>query len=135
MHRSKSRSSHKGAIGAKARDQWFAMCELSAIVPPRSVFGHQCRYWIVNPCLRVNHFPCAASAYPSAMMTPPCYRRRHRQNVRSTVKAADEKGVAQVVYYNAGVGSGGPLDRFLGGVFGVGLRDNVKRGLAFLSLV
>ena len=54
--------------------------------------------------------------------------------VGQAVKAADEKGVAQVVYYNAGVGSGGPLDRFLGGVFGVGLRDNVKRGLAFLSL-
>jgi uncharacterized protein (DUF2235 family) len=55
--------------------------------------------------------------------------------VGQAVKADDEKGVAQVVYYNAGVGSGGPLDRFLGGVFGVGLRDNVKRGLAFLSLV
>jgi len=37
------------------------------------------------------------------------------------------------LYYNAGVGSGGPLDRFLGGVFGVGLRNNVKRGLAFLK--
>ena len=54
--------------------------------------------------------------------------------VGQAVKKADEKGVAQIVYYNAGVGSGGPLDRFLGGVFGVGLRDNVKRGLAFLSL-
>jgi uncharacterized protein (DUF2235 family) len=54
--------------------------------------------------------------------------------VGQAVKSADEEGVAQIVYYNAGVGSGGPLDRFLGGVFGVGLRDNVKRGLAFLSL-
>jgi len=48
-------------------------------------------------------------------------------------KTADDK-VQQVVYYNAGVGSGGPLDRCLGGVFGVGLRNNVKRGLAFLTL-
>jgi hypothetical protein len=52
------------------------------------------------------------------------------QAVRKTAK----DGTAQTVYYNAGVGSGGPLDRFLGGVFGLGLRNNVKRGLAFLSL-
>jgi uncharacterized protein (DUF2235 family) len=52
------------------------------------------------------------------------------QAVRKTAK----DGTAQTVYYNAGVGSGGPLDRFLGGVFGVGLRGNVKRGLAFLTL-
>jgi hypothetical protein len=50
------------------------------------------------------------------------------------VKKLAEDGTHQVVYYNAGVGSGGPLDRFLGGVFGVGLRNNVKRGLAFLTL-
>lgn len=54
--------------------------------------------------------------------------------VGQAVKKADENGNAQIVYYNAGVGSGGPLDSFLGGVFGVGLRDNVKRGLAFLTL-
>jgi uncharacterized protein (DUF2235 family) len=54
--------------------------------------------------------------------------------VAQAVKSLAEDGTAQVVYYNAGVGSGGPLDQFLGGVFGVGLRNNVKRGLAFLSL-
>jgi Uncharacterized alpha/beta hydrolase domain (DUF2235) len=54
--------------------------------------------------------------------------------VGQAVKKADENGSAQIVYYNAGVGSGGPLDRFLGGVFGLGLRDNVKRGLAYLTL-
>ena len=54
--------------------------------------------------------------------------------VGQAVKRFAEDDVAQVVYYNAGVGSGGPLDRFLGGVFGVGLRSNVKRGLAFLTL-
>jgi len=54
--------------------------------------------------------------------------------VAQAVKSVAANGVAQVVYYNAGVGSGGPLDRFLGGVFGVGLRDNVKRALAFLAL-
>jgi uncharacterized protein (DUF2235 family) len=49
-------------------------------------------------------------------------------------KVSVKDGSSQMVYYNAGVGSGGPLDRFLGGVFGAGLRDNVKRGLAFLTL-
>jgi T6SS, Phospholipase effector Tle1-like, catalytic domain len=54
--------------------------------------------------------------------------------VGQAVKATDEQNRSQIVYYNAGVGSGGPIDRFLGGVFGVGVRANVKRGLAFLSL-
>ena len=54
--------------------------------------------------------------------------------VGQAVRKADDNGIAQIVYYNAGVGSGGPLDRFLGGVFGVGLRNNVKRGLAYLTL-
>jgi len=49
-------------------------------------------------------------------------------------KVSARDGTPQVVYYNAGVGSGGPIDRLLGGVFGVGLRNNVKRGLAFLAL-
>jgi hypothetical protein len=44
------------------------------------------------------------------------------------VKSVAEDGTTQVVYYNAGVGSGGPIDRFVGGVFGAGLRNNVKRG-------
>jgi hypothetical protein len=54
--------------------------------------------------------------------------------VAQAVKSVDSKGIQQIVYYNAGVGSGGPIDRFAGGVFGAGLRDNVKRGLAFLAL-
>jgi uncharacterized protein (DUF2235 family) len=50
------------------------------------------------------------------------------------VAPRDENDVAQITYYNSGVGSGGPIDRFIGGAFGVGLKNNVKRGLAFLSL-
>jgi uncharacterized protein (DUF2235 family) len=42
--------------------------------------------------------------------------------------------VEQITYYNSGVGSGGPIDRFIGGAFGAGLKSNVKRGLAFLAL-
>lgn len=54
--------------------------------------------------------------------------------VGQAVKATDENNRSQIVYYNAGVGSGGPIDQLLGGLFGVGVRDNVKRGLAFLTL-
>src|SRR5262245_13558352 len=43
-------------------------------------------------------------------------------------------GVHQITYYNSGVGTGGPIDRFLGGAFGYGLKSNVKRGLSFLAL-
>jgi uncharacterized protein (DUF2235 family) len=42
--------------------------------------------------------------------------------------------VHQITYYNSGVGTGGPIDRFLGGAFGFGLKSNVKRGLTFLAL-
>jgi hypothetical protein len=44
------------------------------------------------------------------------------------------QGIDQITYYNSGVGSGGPVDRLLGGAFGVGLKSNVKRGLTFLAL-
>ena len=43
-------------------------------------------------------------------------------------------GADQISYYNSGVGGGGPIDRYLGGLFGVGLKNNVKRGLTFLAL-
>ena len=50
------------------------------------------------------------------------------------VTVSDKNGVQQVTYYNSGVGSGGFIDRFLGGAFGMGLKANVKCGLAFLAL-
>jgi uncharacterized protein (DUF2235 family) len=54
--------------------------------------------------------------------------------IANTVSLRDPHGIDQVCYYNSGVGSGGPIDRFIGGVFGAGLRSNVQRGLAFLTL-
>jgi uncharacterized protein (DUF2235 family) len=50
------------------------------------------------------------------------------------VKPVASNGTDQLIYYNSGVGTGDLVDRFLGGVFGKGLRANVKRALAFLSL-
>lgn len=49
-----------------------------------------------------------------------------------TVSGKDK--VEQVTYYNSGVGSGGLIDRLIGGGFGAGLKGNVKRGIAFLAL-
>jgi uncharacterized protein (DUF2235 family) len=51
-----------------------------------------------------------------------------------SVKPIAKDGVQQVVYYNSGVGTGGPADRFLGGVFGVGIKANVQRAYTFLTL-
>jgi uncharacterized protein (DUF2235 family) len=53
--------------------------------------------------------------------------------VGQALKPVASDGVQQIVYYNSGVGSGGYVDQFLGGVFGAGLKSNVKRGLTFLS--
>ena len=47
--------------------------------------------------------------------------------------AQSDGDIPQIVYYNSGVGTGGPIDKLLGGAFGVGLKANVKRGLAFLD--
>src|SRR5438552_5318757 len=51
-----------------------------------------------------------------------------------TVRPLATDGTPQVVYYNSGVGTGDPIDKFRGGVFGRGLKSNVKRAYAFLSL-
>jgi uncharacterized protein (DUF2235 family) len=50
------------------------------------------------------------------------------------VTVSDDKDVPQITYYNSGVGSGGLIDRFIGGAFGAGLKANVKRGISFLAL-
>ncbi len=42
-------------------------------------------------------------------------------------------GVAQVVYYHKGVGTGGPVDRLRGGAFGAGLEQHLKDAYRFLA--
>jgi hypothetical protein len=51
-----------------------------------------------------------------------------------SVQSVASDGIPQIVYYNSGVGTGGPIDRFLGGVFGAGIKSNVQRGYTFLTL-
>lgn len=43
------------------------------------------------------------------------------------------RGVPQRIFYDRGVGTGGLVDRVLGGGLGVGLSENVKQGYRFLS--
>lgn len=59
---------------------------------------------------------------------------RHRVVASNVVKVCRavsgrnaKSGVEQLVYYDTGVGTGGRWDRIKGGVFGVGLFDNVQK--------
>jgi hypothetical protein len=54
--------------------------------------------------------------------------------IAQAVRSVATAGVQQIVYYNSGVGTGDLIDKMLGGVFGRGLRSNVQRAYAFLSL-
>ena len=48
------------------------------------------------------------------------------------IRPADDLGVPQIVFYDTGVGTGNLLDRIAGGLFGVGLADNVKQTYGFV---
>lgn len=51
-------------------------------------------------------------------------------NVVKTCRAAagaTQAGIAQLVYYDTGVGTGGKWDKIKGGMFGVGLSNNIKQ--------
>lgn len=52
--------------------------------------------------------------------------------VAQAVAVADDEGVSQVMHYQAGVGTGKGLDRWLGGALGVGLSRNVRACYRFL---
>ena len=50
-------------------------------------------------------------------------------NVTAILRAippADADGTVQLVFYDKGVGTGGPLNRMVGGLFGKGLRENIR---------
>ena len=56
-------------------------------------------------------------------------------NVVKKVRAmrpTDDCGVPQIVFYDTGVGTGNWLDRIAGGMFGVGLAENVKQTYGFI---
>ncbi len=53
----------------------------------------------------------------------------------SAVSPFDDQGVAQMIYYHAGVGArGGYLDKFSGGAWGVGISHNIRELYLFLVL-
>ena len=53
--------------------------------------------------------------------------------IMRALKPHDENGVAQIAFYDKGVGTGGPIDKLRGGAFGRGLEDNIKDGYRFLA--
>jgi uncharacterized protein (DUF2235 family) len=52
--------------------------------------------------------------------------------VARAVRPHDDHGVSQVVYWHAGVGTGGPLDSVTGGAFGHGMADNIRDMYRFI---
>jgi uncharacterized protein (DUF2235 family) len=50
-----------------------------------------------------------------------------------TVKPIDSEIVHQVVFYDQGVGTGGPVDKFLGGSTGLGISQNILDAYRFLA--
>src|SRR5262249_9558939 len=55
-------------------------------------------------------------------------------HIAQAVRPTAHDGTPQPCYYNSGVGTGDLIDKILGGVFGRGVKSNVKRAYAFLSL-
>lgn len=53
--------------------------------------------------------------------------------VRPSATDAQGGTVNQVVFYDPGVGTGGPIDKFTGGALGLGLDVNVRDGYRFLA--
>lgn len=54
--------------------------------------------------------------------------------ISRAIQATDSQGRQQIVYYQAGVGSEGPLiQRILGGALGVGLVANIREAYAFIA--
>lgn len=53
--------------------------------------------------------------------------------IMRALRPADDNGVAQVAFYDKGVGTGGFIDRIRGGAFGHGLGENVRDGYRFLG--
>ena len=61
---------------------------------------------------------------------------RRPTNVTKTARAVlprDAKGASQVVYYHAGVGTGGVLDSLTGGAFGDGVEHNIREMYRFIA--
>lgn len=49
------------------------------------------------------------------------------------VRALDDGGVSQIVFYDKGVGTTNRIDSILGGAFGTGLLENVLDGYRFVA--
>jgi uncharacterized protein (DUF2235 family) len=54
--------------------------------------------------------------------------------LRDLVQERDGGGIAQLVHYDPGVGTGDLVDKIFGGAFGIGLAHNVREAYEFASL-
>ena len=54
--------------------------------------------------------------------------------LRNLVELEDANGIQQLPYYDKGVGTGDPVDKLFGGVFGIGLAHNIREAYEFISL-
>ncbi|KAF8542798.1 hypothetical protein BDD12DRAFT_727926 [Trichophaea hybrida] len=53
--------------------------------------------------------------------------------ITRALKSESSDGIAQIVYYQAGVGTGGAIDKIIGGGTGDGLSENVREAYGFLA--
>jgi uncharacterized protein (DUF2235 family) len=53
--------------------------------------------------------------------------------LRDLVELEDPSGTQQLPYYDKGVGTGDPVDKLFGGMFGIGLSHNIREAYEFLS--
>ncbi|PUU77088.1 hypothetical protein B9Z19DRAFT_988179 [Tuber borchii] len=53
--------------------------------------------------------------------------------ISRALKSYTDKGISQTVYYQSGVGTGGPVDKIVGGGVGYGLSEHVREAYGFLA--
>ena len=53
--------------------------------------------------------------------------------ITRALKSVSSSGIPQIVYYQSGVGTGGSIDKIIGGGTGEGLLENVREAYGFLA--
>lgn len=53
--------------------------------------------------------------------------------ITRALKSVSSSGIPQIVYYQSGVGTGGKIDKIVGGGTGNGLLENVREAYGFLA--
>ena len=83
---------------------------------------------IIAKCLDSRPSPNQAQ-----QITPPSSADELSISAGSYRPSTNDQPTEHLVYYERGVGTGGFLDLFFGGAFGMGLSQNIRRAYRFLS--